>query len=249
MQSVRIRIASLIVALGLLALAISPSLAGTINLTPVGSATNSVDSVSLASLISNDDSIVVGDKIFSGFSYSRINDMPEAADVRVLGFRDPVGNWGISLHGAFVDQPGGSASDALVRFMVEIDAANARLGWRINDAHLFMGGVGLGDESFLSVDESFLENDQIMNVFATTLGPGSSQQLSDWVDFPEIVTKLTVTKDIYAQAANDGSIPARTTVIDQSFSQILIPEPSSVALLSVAVAMIGWVGCSNRRRK
>jgi len=223
------------------------SLAAFINLTPQGTATNSAESVTLASLIDGtNDGVTVGDKIFSGFSYSRIGDMPQSSDINVLGFRDPSGNWGISLHGTFLDLPGGGNSDALVRFMVEISPEFIQQGWRINDAHLFMGGVGLGDESFISVDESYLENSDTMNVFATTLGPGSSQQLSDSVDFAVPVTKLSVTKDILAIAGANSTQPARTTVIDQSFSQTQIPEPASVALLGLAMATMGWVGSRKR---
>src|SRR3954465_7052512 len=82
--------------------------AALVNLTPTAGSLNSATSVTLDSLQSGQTmGIVVGDKIFTGFSYSRIGDMPAATDINVLGFQDPAGNWGVSFHGSFVDLPGG----------------------------------------------------------------------------------------------------------------------------------------------
>jgi hypothetical protein len=217
-------------------LASTPASAALVNLTPAAGATNSQDSVTLASLQTGQDmGIVVGDKIFTGFSYSRVGDMPAATDINVLGFRDLDGNWGVTFQGSFVDLPGGTSSDAVIRFMVEVDNTQNTVPQVISDAHLFLGGVGLGDESFFSVDESFLGRNETLNTFASTLGPGpQTQQLSDQTDFAPTATKLTVTKDIFALAATDSAQPARGTVIDQSFSQEPIPEPMSMALAGLA---------------
>lgn len=220
--------------------------AALIDLTPVGNAVNSVGSVTLADLQNDPTSgIIVGDKVFTGFSYSRIGDMPLPANVNVLGFKDPDGNWGVSFHGTFVDLPGGGFSDALIRFMVEIDEDAIEAGWVISDAHLFIGGVGAGDESFLTVDETFLGKNETLNAFYSTIGPGVNSQLSDSTIFSTPVTKLNVTKDIFASAAEGGFLPARTTVIDQSFSQTLIPEPATLAL----AGMSGLAIVAIRRRR
>jgi D-ribose pyranose/furanose isomerase RbsD len=215
-----------------------PCQASMIDLTPtVG--TNSIDSVSLGSLVTGQTmGILVGDKIFSGFSYSRIGDMPQASDILVLGFKDPAGNWGISLHGAFLDLPGGSASDALVRFSVEVDPAALQQGLRITDAHLYMSGAGVGTNSAIAIDESFLQNNQSLSTHLSSIN-GGSQQLSNWVDFDAPWTKLTVTKDILAIADANSTLPARVTAIDQSFSQMLSEVPETTTL---TLAMIGVVG-------
>jgi hypothetical protein len=225
----------------------APVLAAFIDLTPQGNAVNSAGSVSLAALQADPaGGIVVGDKIFTGFSYSRIGDMPLPQDVLVLGFKDPDGNFGVSFHGAFLDLPGGAASDALIRFAVEVDAANQAQGVRISDAHLFLNGVGVGDESFFSVDESFLQNSETLNTFVSTLGPGpQAAQLQDVAVFP-LVAKLNVTKDIFALAASSSNQPARATVIDQSFSQEVIPEPATMVLAGLSSLAI--VVTSRRRR-
>jgi hypothetical protein len=220
--------------------------AALIDLTPVGNAVNSIGSISLADLQSDPTAgIVVGDKIFTGFSYSRIGDMPVASDVLVLGFKDPDGNWGVSFHGTFVDMPGGAFSDALIRFAVEVSQEAQAQGWKISDAHLFLGGAGVGDESVLTVDETFLGKNESLNAYISTIGPGTNSQLSDATDFTTPVTKLFVTKDIFASAAQGGFLPARATVIDQSFSQVQIPEPATLAL----AGMTGLAVVAVRRRK
>jgi hypothetical protein len=103
-----------------MSIAIGGASAQMVNLTPDGGATNSDDAVLLADLINGQvQGIVVGDKIFTGFSYSHLGDMPSSSGVNVLGFQDLNGNWGISLHGTFIDLPGDDTpSDALIRFMV-----------------------------------------------------------------------------------------------------------------------------------
>lgn len=226
-------------------LILSTASAALIDLTPVGSAVNSVNSITLADLQSDPTSgIIVGDKIFTGFSYSRLGDMPAASNINVLGFKDPSGNWGVSFHGTFLDLPGGSSSDALIRFAVEVDQDAAEDGWRISDAHLFLGGVGVGDESFLTVDESFLGKNETLNTYMSTLGPGTNSKLTDGTVFATSVTKLNVTKDVFASAAEGGFLPARATVIDQSFSQTLVPEPATLAL----AGMGGLAMAAIRRR-
>ena len=221
---------------------VAPVSAALVNLTPLPGATNSNANVKLNDLITGQSmGIVVGDKIFTGFSYSALGDMPPATDVAVLGFQDPAGNWGISFHGSFKDLPGGSDSDALIRFMVEVDPVFFDQGWRITDAHLFLGGVGMGDDSYFAVDESFALSgiNDTMSVFQSTLGPGTTAELSDSVFFDPGLNKLFVVKDVNALAAASSTVPSRATVIDQSFSQTLIPEPATLVLAGMsALAMV-----------
>ena len=178
--------------------------------------------------------IVVGDKIFSQFFYSTLpnDDMSEAQDVEVFGFQDLDGNYGLSFHGVFWDLADGKPSDALLRFTVEVTPQAIAEGWRISDAHLFLGGLGIGTNSFLAVDESFQGLNETLNTYATTLGDEPDQVLSDFVDFSQLYTNLRVTKDILA-FSGDGRVPVRVSVIDQSFSQTLIPEPTSLAALTI----------------
>ena len=236
------RTAKALVALAAIAcVVVAPATAALVDLTPLPGATNSNGNVNLNALITGQTmGIVVGDKIFTGFSYSAIGDMPLATDVSVLGFRDPDGNWGISFHGSFKDLPGGSDSDALIRFAVEVDPAFLAQGFRITDAHLFLGGVGMGDESFFSVDESFALSgiNETLSVFQSTLGPGTTAQLSDQAFFDPGLNKLFVVKDVFALAAASSTQPARATVIDQSFSQEQIPEPATLVLAGMSALAV-----------
>ncbi len=189
--------------------------------------------------------IIVGDKLFTEFFYSTLpnDDMPSPENIRIFGFRDLDDNLGISFHGAFLDLPGGGPSDALIRFTVEVSPEGLEQGNRISDAHLFLGGVGVGDNSYLIVDESFLGINKTLNGYSTMLGEGLEEKLSDEVYFDDLYYKLRVTKDILAYAG-DTSLPARVAVIDQSFSQTEVPEPTTL----VVFAMFGLGLASSRRR-
>ena len=85
-----------------------------------------------------------------------------------------------------------------------------------------------------------------MSVFQSTLGPGTTSKLSDQVFFNPGLQKLFVTKDINAFAADNSPLPARATVIDQSFSQTQIPEPATMALAGLSVLAV--VATSRGRR-
>lgn len=225
--------------------AITPAHAALINLTPANGAANSATSVPLSQLNGTADSIQVGDKIMSGFVYSAIGDMPDDDDINVLGYKDPQGNWGLSFHGTFLDLPGGSASDALIRFIVNIDPTFLAQGYRISDAHLNLNGVGVGpSNSGFFVDESFApDSNQTLHAFSSTF-PGGTTQLSDTTTFSPPLTTLHVTKDILAIAGSESGQPARATMIDQSFSQTqIVPEPATIL-----VSLIGALGLIGYRR-
>jgi len=230
---------ALVALAAIVCLTAAPAVAALIDLTPAVGQANSVGAAMMADLLADPTAgVVVGDKVFTGFSYVRMGDMPVAADVRVLGFRDLNNNWGISLQGAFLDLPGGTLSDAVVRYMVEVSSARAALGFRIADANLVVHSVGLGDESSFRVEESFAEKpNEGLSAFATTLGAGPEErQLSDSVIFGTPVVKLSVVKQILAAAASTGNQPARSTLIDQSFSQI--PEPTMLVMASLSAVAI-----------
>ncbi len=198
---------------------------------------SSGDPVILADLLNGQvEGVIVGDKSFSEFFYSTLpgDDMPAPEDINVFGFTDLDGNYGVRFHGAFRDRPGGGVSDALLEFTVEVTPEAQAQGYRISDAHLFVGGVGLGEDSEFFVDESFLQNNDTLNAFATTLGGPLETQLSDWVYFDELYTSLRVTKDILADAG-DTNQSARATSIAQTFSQVQIPEPATLSLIALAV--------------
>jgi hypothetical protein len=217
--------------------------AGSLNL--IGLDPNTSDSVALSKLLDGTyDGITVGDKVFDEFVYSTIGDMPDAEDVMVLGFRDLDDNYGFTLHGIFLDLPGGGASDALLRYTVTVDLFAQQAGRSISDAHLFLGGVGVGPNSIFTVDESFEGFDNTMTVFSAKSEEEAEQVTSAWTYFDPTVNKLRVTKDILAFTGEGTILPARATAIDQSFSQI--PEPATLSLM--AMSLIGALLVSRRRQ-
>ncbi|MEO2045002.1 MAG: PEP-CTERM sorting domain-containing protein [Pirellulales bacterium] len=211
-------------------------------------APNSSDSVKLSDLLDGTyDGITVEDKVFDEFVYSIIGDMPEAEEVLVLGFEDLEGNFGLTFHGVFVDQAGDGASDALLRFSVSVSEQAQLAGWSITDAHLFLGGVGVGQNSIFTVDESFEGHNNSMTVFSGNSNGQTEQIASAWTYFDSTVNKLRVTKDILAFTSDGTILPARATAIDQSFSQVQVPEPTTLSLL--AMSLTGLLHVSRRRRR
>src|SRR5262249_23264176 len=72
-----------------------------------------------------------GGKFFNNFSYSSTGDMPAASAVNV----DCVtiaGNFGLEFQGGFLDLPGGTNSDALIKYTVTVTTP----GIFIVDAHI-----------------------------------------------------------------------------------------------------------------
>ena len=181
-------------------------------------------------------SVTVGDKNFSMFTYSYFGDMPAAADVNVLDFLDGDGNFGLTFQGAFRDEPGGdpNGSYAILEFKVTVSDEGQQKGNIISDAHLFLSGSGVEEDSEFRVDEEFDITTEKLSVYDSDLIPG--QQLSDWVYFDDPSLTANVLLKISAFADPSAILPARATAIDVSFSQI--PEPSSLVMLILAAGTI-----------
>lgn len=221
---------------------------GYVTLTP-----NSLTTVTLNRLVSRDVAgVIVGDKIFDDFVYSSTRDMPDAEHVKVLGITDADGNLGIRFQGAFQDLPDFGfqvSSDAAVTYEVSINPEFVRRGWLITDAHLVGSGVGVaGQGSYITVDESFTGNNppitSTLSVFESRLNQGG-RQLEDSVVFNRGYTRLRVQKDILARASEHAILPARITIIDQTFSQS-IPEPT--AFVMAGLTLCGLLQQRGRRR-
>jgi hypothetical protein len=192
-------------------LTLSPALSWAAFL-PVGS------SVTLDQLVAGQ-SLTVGDKLFTQFSYSKSGDMPAASGITVQGIIDN-GNYGILLSGTFQDLFGGSASDALIKFDVTV----LDPGKVITAVNLF-GDPSVTGSGIASVTETFLPLPGSMKIFKSSLHTGTdsaSHTLSSGQ------TQISVQKDILAFAADANSV-AGFTFIGQTFVQT--PVPGSLALL------------------
>jgi hypothetical protein len=208
---------------------------------------DSNDYVVLADLVNDPNrAVTVGDKVFSIFSYSRTGDMPAAIDIKVFG-RDLDDNFGFGLQGAFLDnQQDPNGSTATLGFDVTVSDEGQQQGRTISDAHLYMSGSGVQDNSEISVDESFQNSSETLRVFQSTIGNEAGSQLSDWIDFGETSTGRQVTVRIAALTAQGSILPARASAIDLTFSQIVVPEPSA-ALLLMCAGVIAGAGRPRRR--
>lgn len=197
---------------------------------------DSNDFVVLADLLTGQvPTVTVGDKVFSMFSYSSAGDMPAATAVNVFGFQDPDDNFGLTLQGAFLDNPGDNlGSFATLNFDVTVSDEGQQIGRVISDAHLFLGGSGVPQNSIVSVHESFQNVSEMLHVFSSTIGEESGDRLADWLDFSETATSRQATALIWALTARGAILPARASAIDLSFSQIVVPEPSAALLLMCA---------------
>jgi PEP-CTERM motif len=190
--------------------------------------------VALSTLVVPGATIVVGDKTFSSFGYATTGDMPPAPLVNVIPITDNAGNFGIRFQGAFIDTTGAvGGSDALITYNVTADATHL-----ISDAHLEGNPARLGTLGSMSVTETFLPlgaNGQFtMKIYDDqNVNP---PKLVDSTVFTIPVKTLSVQKDILGLAKVDQQSPngpqtVTLSFVDQSFSQIVIPEPTTIALL------------------
>lgn len=211
-------------------------------------------SVSLANLIAGD-TIVVGDKVFSGFSYAPSGDMPAAAAVQVIG--KILGNSvELLFSGAFHDLPGGSASNAGLGFNVTVTdplmfITNVRLAGTLHT---------LGSDAQVAIKEGFSglppaidPNFPDMYIMRHIVGgvPSPFNQTEDSVDFQQShgvpgFQSLRVLKDIFADAGSATFNQASVTTFTQTFDQIEIPEPATMAL--AGLSGIALVVVARRRR-
>lgn len=180
--------------------------------------------------------IVVGDKTFGGFTYTITGDMPAASLVNVVPIQDDFGNYGIRFQGAFIDTTGAAGgSDALITYNVTADANHL-----ISDAHLQGNPTRLGALGSMSVTETFLPlgaaGEFTMKIYDDqNVTPA---KLVDSTIFTTPVRTLNVQKDILGLARVDQNSPVGTVTlsfVDQTFSQIVIPEPTTLALLFAGI--------------
>jgi hypothetical protein len=185
--------------------------------------------------------VVSGDKRFDQFGYSATGEMPEPGLVNVVPIQDEAGYYGIQFQGLFMDlfsSQGGS--DALISYRVTATEPLAL----ISDAHLFGNPELVGDVGSISVTETFTFDDSGENQMSIFDDETDGKRLRDWTFFPP--TKVIhVRKDIGAIAGSNGSVTL--SFVDQTFSQILIPEPSSAILMLIGSLSLTAIQLKRRR--
>ncbi len=180
----------------------------------------------LQDLISNDGSLVVGDKLFNDFSVTMGGSFLgslAASNITVTGMQDGYG-YGIQITGPLA--AGGSIADLTLGYDVSI-VTNLPLS--ISEVHmLFDGALIPGDANgFAEVTETVTTN----GLFVGQLGvyvSATATQMEDSLAItpPNRMVMLSKNVELYAQVGSYSTI----STIDQTFSQVMVPEPSALAL-------------------
>jgi len=224
-----------IVAVSLLLAAVtvvaSPTI--TVNLNPG-------DSINLESLVANDTSVQVGDKLFSDFQFSSSNTGGSLADnlsttaINVTALSNPFG-FGISFSGPFITTNGSITEDVVLKYSVMVTDPHQL----ISDVHLGFNGTVVGT-GVAKVTEQVMTNGFGMDTIALldVYNQGTPNPVFNDVALLLLPTeKLFIQKDIIF--GGGGSL----SIIDQNFSQV--PEPSTLLLAGVGCAALVVL----RRRK
>jgi PEP-CTERM motif len=206
------------------------------------------DPVQLSTLTGNPQGqLIVGDKKFTQFGFTSTGDMPGAAGVNVVPIQDDLGNFGIRFQGLFIDLASSQGgSDALITYDVEVTDPNKY----ISDAHI-QGNPALpgpGRHGAVIISETFLplgpNGEYTMTIYDDE--GVALPKLADWVDFDPPVKALHVQKDIGIIAVAGFTSPS-FSFVDQTFSQIEVPEPAT--LLLTLFGMVSLIGCARRRER
>lgn len=192
--------------------------------------------VPLSDLV-NGGTIQSGDKIFSNFSYLSSGDMPGAEDVQVETISE-AGDFGLRFFAGFIDNAGGSSSDALITFDVSVEPG---AGQAINGALLSGNPAVFNGDGLASITETFIPEvtDQKLVIF--DFG-GGDDKLLDSVMFDTPFTTLSVQKDIILHTTSDNGA-VTMSFVDQLFPQV--PEPTSMTM--AVFGLISLIGLRRRR--
>jgi hypothetical protein len=195
------------------------------------------DPVALSTLVgTSGGEIVVGDKKFTQFSYTFTGDMPDAAGVNVVPIIDDEGNFGIRFQGFFTDLASTiGGSDAQIDYTVMVTNSN----YLISDAHLQGNptlGTGTERHGLVQVVETFLPLGQFGEHTLVISDDEAlpTPRLVAWTDFDPPVPMLRVQKDIGVLAVAGNPSPS-ISFIDQTYSQIIIPEPATALLMFIGI--------------
>jgi len=189
--------------------------------------------------------IVLGDKTFSGWSYSSIGpDMPGAANVTVQA-QLIAGNIGLEFLGSWHANPGNGLETAIINYLVTTTG-----GWLISDVHLDGDPTVNGGNGQVQVLESVSDPANHNTVLLNTLsiydivsGTSRTTRLNDFLFTNPQLPSLFIEKTIMASSDSPTTV-AGVLHIQQSFSQV--PEPGSLAMI---VTGLGLIGIGIRRRR
>ncbi len=195
--------------------------------------------VELDQLISNNGSIQVGDKIFSGFSLIPTgNILP--SQIIVTPIQDNYG-WGLRFSSENMTAIGAQVNGFVLQFNVSVAPESNML---ISDVHLRYNGASFGN-GYSEVVETAIDP-TTDNVLGQTAVRNPPPELSSGFNLSQPVSELTIVKDVRLTGDTGQRLLSDNTAsiswIDQTFSQI--PEPS--AALLVVAGLFGLVLTTRR---
>jgi hypothetical protein len=190
----------------------------------------------LSTLIDSNGSIQVGDKLFSGFSYSNTGSMPAPSLVNITPYTDGLGNYGIQIQGSFNNSVVGGSSTALLDYLVTVLDPNRQIvGVNLSGNPAVIAGSGVS-----SVTASFAP-DSAATVAISSVVPGT-QNLSASVSFaPAGFQSLHVHDNITGTSVTGIET---LSFVRQTFTQV--PEPATATLMTLALGAIYFVGRKRR---
>ena len=232
-------------------------LLGMVAVLAIGFTATRADAISLSDLIGSNGTITVDDKIFSNFSLvvSRPDldqDTPglqndsgpaDATGINVTALSIDATHQQLTFSGGFYAGfgEGGGAGEADYLIGYTVSTTNGLP--LIHDIGLSFNGVVTSPRAFANVvEQAFVNGNLVGTVFVNTPSNlGTNSLILTGGPF----TSVNVQKDIQliAQAGGQVSISA----INQTISQVSVPEPTSVLLLGAGLAAIGVWGLKRRQ--
>jgi hypothetical protein len=191
--------------------------------------------------------VLVGDKLFGNFSFQfTATDTPRCDALRPSSFRvtalsNDIG-FGVSFSGPMAAL-GNATEDVVFRFSISVTNSSQL----ISGINLNYNGTVLGS-GFSSVTESAFTG----GFGGTPLGQidvfnsGGTDQLAAATLLPTPEQEIYVEKDIILGGGGAGNQNAAfISIVDQTFPQVAVPEPSTILLVVSGLATLFFV----KRRK
>jgi len=196
-----------------------------------------VMAITLDDLITNDDFIIEGDKIFYDFGYvDNNNSGPDPADINVSG--DTAGGfYGLQFQGGFIDFPGPPSLDVVISYHVGVIG----LAYEISDIHtaanLAVFGTGTS-----SLDTCAYDPDNAFSLLGCVNLTNPPQKLSGSAIF---LLGSVPTAYVENHLVLDGGSAGIATL---SFGnnwlsqvEVPVPEPATIILLGSGLLGIGFM--------